>query len=358
MKCKADDEEPVASYWPKWEHFQRMFCAFYGGTASIQFTPDEPWSWYEYDDLKLVVAGLNSTMAESHRDADHHGYLGEKQLRWFMEKLRAYKEQGWFRLGVMHHNQQRGVPSDDESLHDAHDLRRHLGGSINLLLHGHTHEGKVHWLDRNVPIFSTGSAAVTAEARPEEVPNQYEVLRLHPDRIERWTRGYDPRDKRWIGDNRGSEHGDRWITEIPVFFDAFAGAFPVGRTPPVDERGSLMGRRLQQGRAAEPSERRDDLLSRVEEVCRIRQPGAQVTRAQAEGIEYLRVAETDGSHCHQYPVGVAEGGLSADYLARFLAEVHRPYRGADPGVTSLIVYLATDRPPRTSMRPGSRGCGF
>jgi len=327
------------------------------GTLRIDFSPDAPWSWYEYSGLKLVVAGLNSTMAESHLEKDHYGYLGEKQLRWFTDKLRAYKDEGWFRLGVMHHNQQRGVPSDDESLHGADDLRRHLGGSLNLLLHGHTHEGKVHWLDRDVPILSTGSAAVTAEARPEEVPNQYQVLRLHPDRTERYTRCYDPRDKRWIGDNRGSVKGDGWITEIPVSFDAVAGAFPVGHTPPIDDRGSLIGGRLHEARVPEFVPRCDDLLSRVEEVCRIRQPGATVTQVQA-GIEYLRVAETDGAHCHQYPVGVADGGLTADYLARFLAEVHRPYRGADPGVISQIVYPAADRPPQTlideAVRQGAR----
>ncbi|MGH8574463.1 MAG: metallophosphoesterase family protein, partial [Gammaproteobacteria bacterium] len=173
-----------------------------------------------------MVAGLNSTMAESHLEKDHHGYLGEKQLRWFADKLRVYKDQGWFRLGVMHHNQQRGVPSHDESLHDADDLQRHLGKSLNLLLHGHTHEGRDHWLDRDVPILSTGSAAVTAEWRPEEVANQYQVLRLHPDRIERYTRCYDPGQKRWIGDNRGSEYGDRWITDIRVEFQAVSGLLP------------------------------------------------------------------------------------------------------------------------------------
>ena len=120
----------------------------------------------------------------------------------------------------MHHNYQRGVPSDDESLHDADDVRRHLGGLLNLLLHGHTHEGNVHWLESTVPIFSTGSAGVTAEARPEEVANQYQLLRLHPDRIEHYTRRYDPGQKRWIGDNRGSPDGNRWKTVIPVRFES------------------------------------------------------------------------------------------------------------------------------------------
>jgi WD40 repeat protein/3',5'-cyclic AMP phosphodiesterase CpdA len=355
MTCKANDEEPVAPYWPKWEHFHRMFRAFYGNATSIQFTPDEPWSWYEYDDLKLVIAGLNSTMAESHLEKDHHGYLGEKQLRWFADKLREYKDHGWFRLGVMHHNQQRGVPSDDESLHDADDLRRHLGRSLNLLLHGHTHEGKDQSLERNVPILSTGSAAVTAPARPEEIPNQYQVLRLHPERIERYTRCYDPRRKRWIGDDRGSEDGDRWVSEIEVTFDAVASLSPTAFTmPPVDERGSRIGQLLHQSRVPEFEPRRDDLLSRVEEVCRLRQPNAHVTRVEVEGIDYLRVTDTDGAHCLQYPVGVAEGGFTAEYLVRFLGEVHRPYRSADSGLISQIVYTGRDRPSQTLVDDAGR----
>ncbi|MGH8479457.1 MAG: hypothetical protein ACREXK_07770 [Gammaproteobacteria bacterium] len=101
------------------------------------------------------------------------------------------------------------------------------------------HPPRAITLKRSVPILSTGSAGVTAEARPEEVANQYQVLRLHPDRIERYTRCYDPGQKRWIGDNRGSEQGDRWITELRVSFEAVAGLFPVAYTmPPVEEAGS------------------------------------------------------------------------------------------------------------------------
>jgi uncharacterized protein YjbI with pentapeptide repeats len=206
-----------------------------------------------------------------------------------------------------------------------------------------------------VPILSTGSAAVTAEARPEEVPNQYQVLRLHPDRIERYTRCYDPRDKRWIGDNRGSEHGDRWFTDISVSFDAVTSLAPAAFTmPPIDERGSRIGQLLQQSRVPEFEPRRDDLLSRIEEVCRLRQPHAQVTRVQAEGLDYLRVTDTDGAHVQQYPVGVAEGGLTPEYLARFLTEVHRPYRSADSCVISQIVYATGLRPSQTLLDDAGR----
>lgn len=48
------------------------------------------------------MAGLNSTIHESHLDADHHGFLGEEQLRWFATQLADYEHRGWFRLGMVH----------------------------------------------------------------------------------------------------------------------------------------------------------------------------------------------------------------------------------------------------------------
>ena len=93
-------------------------------------------------DLGVVVAGLNSTMAESHLEADHYGWVGEDQLRWFADRLDAYRRQGWLRLAAIHHNVVRGAVLDEENLRDADDLDRWLGGPVvNLLLHGHTHDG-------------------------------------------------------------------------------------------------------------------------------------------------------------------------------------------------------------------------
>ena len=111
---------------------------------------------------------------------------------------------------MVHHNVGRGVVDDDENLKDADDLTARLGSVLNLLLHGHTHEGKTHWLQPWLPVLSTGSAALDATARPDDVPNQYQLIRLHADRIERWTRRYTSRSKRWEGDTGASPKGDRW----------------------------------------------------------------------------------------------------------------------------------------------------
>jgi len=106
-QCEGREEKPVAPYWPKWEFYNWLFQQFYGEEKGITFSLEEPWTLWELEELNLVVAGLNSTMSESHRDEDHYGWIGEKQLRWFAERLMQAKERGWFRLGVVHHNVQR-----------------------------------------------------------------------------------------------------------------------------------------------------------------------------------------------------------------------------------------------------------
>jgi 3',5'-cyclic AMP phosphodiesterase CpdA len=90
--CEADEQKPVPPYWPKWRHYHALFQQFYRDQPAITFTPDEPWTWYQVADLQVVVAGLNSTMAESHEDGTHYGHVGKAQLRWFAGKLEPFAE--------------------------------------------------------------------------------------------------------------------------------------------------------------------------------------------------------------------------------------------------------------------------
>ena len=89
-------------------------------------------------------------------------------------------------------------------------------GPLHLLLHGHTHDGRLHRLPSGLLAVSTGSAAVTAAARPGEVPRQYQLLTLRPDGLTRHTRPYLPDRKTWTGDNRADLVHDTWITTEPV----------------------------------------------------------------------------------------------------------------------------------------------
>ena len=224
-QCEGDDEKPVYPYWIKWKHYKWLFQEFYQSFPSITFTVEEPWTLWEFADLKMAVAGLNSTMDESHLEKSHHGFVGEKQLRWLADRLSSYRQQGWFRLGVVHHNVERGAVADDENLIDADDLKRLLVPELNLLLHGHTHNSKIGWLSPYTPVLATGSAALKLEARPLEVPNQYQAVRLWPDKLERWTRLYDAEQKRWIGDTRCSDRGNEWHIVHTVSFQSVESTF-------------------------------------------------------------------------------------------------------------------------------------
>jgi len=211
--CEGNSETPQEPFWPKWNPFAAMFRQFYGDAAGISFTPDQPWSLFEVPELEVVVAALNSTMRESHRPEDHYGFVGETQLRWFAEQLEPYCERGWWRFTAIHHNVRRGPVRDDENLRDAEELRTRLGPLVHAVFHGHTHDGKLDWLNQRVPILATGSAAVKETARPTEVPNQYQVVRFQPDRLVRWARAYVPGQRRWVGDTSASPAGDLWRTE-------------------------------------------------------------------------------------------------------------------------------------------------
>ena len=140
----------------------RFFSLFYHDEPKLQFTVDEPWTLFEIPELCVAVAGLNSTVAESHRDPDHYGALGEAQSRWFAESLADFRHRGWLRIGVVHHNVRRGAVRDDENLSDLDHVEKYLGDKLNLLLHGHSHEGKRDRLPNGVLVLFTGSAAVQA----------------------------------------------------------------------------------------------------------------------------------------------------------------------------------------------------
>lgn len=225
-KCSAyfDDREgdgakPVAPYWPKWGPYADFFASLYQGVDRYAFTERAPWTLFEIPEMKLVVAGMNSTMRESHRDEDHYGWLGEAQLRWFRERLEAYEAKGWMRVGMVHHNALRRATDDDENLRDADMLQEILADHLNVLLHGHTHDGRAGALGLGLPVISTGSAAVKQEQRPEEVPNQYQLVRLSRDRLWCGARQYTAQRRRWVGDPRVSKGGNDWWYERRVPFE-------------------------------------------------------------------------------------------------------------------------------------------
>lgn len=358
-QCEADEREAVAPYWPKWRAYAELFGRLYGGPdARFEFREGTPYSLFEYEDLRTVVAGLNSTMLETHRDGEHFGQLGAHQLAWFEEQLRPYEARGWLRIAAVHHNVMGGA-GPDENLRDAKDLELRLGGLLNLVVHGHTHDGALQWLGPALPVASTGSAAVQSPSRPHGVPCQYQLLRVEPGRLRQWTRAYQEAQRRWVGDVAASRKGDRWHQEHAVAFTSLHGVFPpdldddeVEEPPRFDPRA--LGAH---GRVELEDSEPDDFVARVAEVCRLRRSRAEVARRRKgpPTIEYLELRQPQGEHVEVVPIGVCERGAETEALDAFVARVIPAYRQRDPGVRPLFVYGGPPAPPEAQGRAREAG---
>ena len=374
---ESKEAEPVAPYWPKWRQFAAAFEDFYADVEHVTFTPDEPWTLFEMPDLAMVVAGLNSTMAESHRDGDHYGWVGEHQLRWFVDRLADYRARGWLRLAAVHHNVVRGAVLDEENLRDADDLDRLLGepGLANMVLHGHAHDARLNWLPSGLPVFSTGSAAVDAAARPTEVPNQYQLITVRRDGFTRYARQYALGQRRWIGDTRISRTGSDWresrpqeLTDVDIVFPpptgATSAAEPGGRDAGTgaqdpSDHDPAGGAEAAGGAGNPPSSHgpagpRGELLQRVAEATRARFPQATVTERPEAG--YLRVSHPlPGGGAEQQPVGAIEGPVTEDALDAYVTGVYATFAAADPSVRSELVYGGPPAPSQLVAQALRRG---
>lgn len=338
-ECEGNDEMPKEPYWPKWKPFVEFFGKLYKDVERYEFKETAPYTWFDLPELKIVVAGLNSTMRESHIEKDpsdphsifgHYGYVGEAQLEWFKKKLDEAERKGWLRIGLVHHNVVRGAADDDENLRDVHLLKDRIGAKLNLLLHGHTHNGSWELIGSGLPVISTGSAAVKAEQRPEEVPNQYQVIQVRRDGFKTWAQQYIPAKRAWIADTRVSKDGRHGFHDQPLDLPYTDGTFgaraPQGnrRKGPADtseEDGQPKDRHLWQER--EPN----DLLAEVMATCRVRDESGRVQaiRVSGDGLwgAYCRVTDpTRGT----YLLGAHPGPLTLDVLDRWVKDVHEPYR--------------------------------
>lgn len=237
-ECKGDAVEPVFPWFPKWKHFKVAFDAFYAGVPGITFDADQPWSLFADEDLRVVVAGLNSTIDEGHdaavngegrEDKGHHGLCTEPQLDWFKKRLGESRFEGWLRIGAVHHNTIRGCRTDNENLRDADMIGGVLGDHLHLLLHGHTHEAKADMLAAKVRVYSTGSASLKTGGDsapvPTDIPNQYQFLAIKRESITRYCRQFAPRNTppEFIADVRQSKTKSDWIIQDRVDFGNVTG---------------------------------------------------------------------------------------------------------------------------------------
>ncbi|MEV8631077.1 pentapeptide repeat-containing protein, partial [Streptosporangium sp. NPDC051023] len=357
--CEGDETTPAPPYWPKWQPYFTMFSRFYADISSVGFPKDQPWTLFEIPELKTVVAGLNSTIAESHREADHYGYCGEEQLHWFAERLRGHAERGWLRIGVMHHNPQINDQGDDAFLHDRDRFEELLAPHLHVLLHGHTHEGRIGSFGADgLPVLCAGSAGVRKQARPEEVPNQYQVIRLSREGLTVYGRRYNASRSRWEGDTGVGRRPDEVTRTVRRSFDRADATFPTPDSDGDRHKPRRRGRKPFSVGNARPAKPHDDLLSRVRRVCEVRHPHATVEEVTASGGRspgYLRVTLPGEPQVSLYPVGVHEGTPDQEVVEAFLTGVDARYRAGDPHLTSFFVYDGAPVPEELRLRTGMRG---
>ncbi|NUT96758.1 MAG: NACHT domain-containing protein [Saccharothrix sp.] len=155
LRMDAEEREPLAPFWAKWEQYAEAFQRYYQGVP-VAFTADEPWSLFAVRDLNVAVAGLNSTMADNHL-GDAVPEVGGEQVTRLSRRLAGFRDQGWFRVGVVN----RPTPELQDLLVGRHNLHVVLDGRV--------------------------------------APNSYDVVRIDPTGLERRTRLLDD-DGRWTSE--------------------------------------------------------------------------------------------------------------------------------------------------------------
>ncbi|MFG2575895.1 TIR domain-containing protein [Streptomyces sp. NPDC048481] len=331
--CEADEMPPRPPYWPKWRHYARLFQELYQGLDAV-FDSDQPWTLFPVPELHTVVAGLNSSMAYSHRLDDQYGFVGPEQAAWFAQALRPYEEEGWLRIGALRHapgtaraGVLRGTAAPDGSgpLRDTDVLARLTAPRLHLLLHGPTGPGAHTALPT-----AAGELPLLAAAGPA----RHQLLRIGRDGLAVWPGPGEPRRTR-----------ADWRRAHRVFAPDEAAGPPDG--PP--------GGAPDTGAGADPEPRAvqspaDILLARVAEVCRTRHEGAQI-RPVAGPVPQLLVTWTQSGFVRQQRVAVHTGTPTDQDVERVVALVH----AADSETEAELVHDGP--PPARELRDQARRRG-
>jgi len=118
---------------------------------------------------------------------------------------------------MVHHNVEPLITLCDGNLQDHRELQHILTPCTNLFLHGHTHEGRLGWMDNVCPILGTGSASLKSAKRPDEIPNQYQIIQVSEGLLRVFKRCYFPEQMQWGADVRVGNDG---LIEKMVQFDS------------------------------------------------------------------------------------------------------------------------------------------
>ncbi|WP_330348241.1 TIR domain-containing protein [Streptomyces sp. NBC_00582] len=310
--CEADEMPPRPPYWPKWRHFARVFQELYQGLDAV-FDSDQPWTLFPVPELHTVVAGLNSSMAYSHRLDDQYGLVGREQAAWFAQALRPYEQEGWLRIGALRHapgTVPQGVlrtaaQNGSGPLRDTDVLARLTAPRLHLLLHGPAGPGA-----RPLLTTAAGEVPLLGVAGPA----RHQLLRIGRDGLATWPGPGEPRQDRleWRRAHRAFGPTDPTAADPETV-----------RTPDPEPRA-----------VQSPAE---ILLARVAEVCRTRHEGAQIRPVDGP-VPQLLVTWTQSGFVRQQRVAVHTGTPTAQDVDRVVALVH----AADSETEAELVH---DGPP-------------
>ncbi len=331
--CEADDVPPHPPYWPKWRHFSRAFDELYSGLDAVVFDRSTPWTLFTVPDLRVVVAGLNSTIADSHRPEDHYGWIGEAQAAWFAERLRPFEEAGWLRIGVVRHAPVRPAVAGEphlELMRDTSTLDRLLGRRLNLLLHGPSSSGSdAHTLDSGLLVVPPAGQA-----------GRHQLLVVGPGSLTRAR-----------AEVLEPEQAELQWRAVGGTFAPWAATDDVSDQDSPDEEFTAAD--AVSGRATTPVRQ---LLDRMAEVVEAGHPGAKIRRIR-DNPPHLLVTHHDAGFVRQWRIAAHVGEVTRSDVDAFVAQLHT----GEPEAGSEFIYEGP-RPPQTlrdeALRRGVRVRSF
>ncbi|MFD3593691.1 TIR domain-containing protein [Nocardia sp. NPDC058640] len=327
LRCESRDRLPQPPYFEKLEQFARLFGELYQGLDHLVFDAGQPWTLFPIPDLRVVVAGLNSTIATTHRPEDDYGSVGQTQVAWFSEQLRSFEARGWLRIGVMRHDPLPGTSdsrTDPALLRDASTVTRLLGNRLNLLVHG-PGPGGFHWawLGEVLPVL------------PAAAPGSAEIIHITAEGLSRFN---FQRDVPSVADG-----------ELPMVWSNVTAALASKSDAKVIEATAAEGP-YPDDPVTDPAPVVDPhgrLLARIIEVCEARYPGARIRRVESDP-PHLFVTHQRDEVAVQWRIGAHPEELNRQAIEDFLAH--------DPEFGSELVYSGTA--PSRALREEASGQGL
>lgn len=311
--CEADEMQPRPPYWPKWRHYARLFHELYQG-LDVVFDSDQPWSLFPVPELHTVVAGLNSSMAYSHRPDDHYGRLGAEQAAWFAQALRPYEHDGWLRIGALRHplatpGRHPRAGATPGPLRDTDTFARLTAPRLHLLLHGPTGAREPAQTADTPDTLPLSSGELPLFGTP--APARHQLLRLTREGLTRWRGRSEAGPERLKAAWRHAHQA--FDVQQPFAGESAAAAAPQ------DPALAAAGDPAPETRVvADP---RDALVARVAEVCRTRHEGTQLRHVPGP-VPQLLVTWNESGFVRQQRVAVCAGTPKPEDVDRFIDIIH------------------------------------